>query len=415
MKHKIVCLSGVIVALLSLAAEQQFTTQKELYDGTLQVIARKIPGATEPLKIEASFVAGSRDLQAEIDALAAAGGGTLTLTSGVYRTGALFFKPGVNLHLEKGAVIEGIDAAEGYPMCETRIEGETCRYYPALINADRCDGFTISGEGVIDGHGANTWEEFWTKRAAARKSGGELRNKDLMRPRLLYVSNSKNVNISGVTFKNSKFWTTHYYNCEDVVVHDCTILADVMKDSRGKELKGPSTDAVDIDKCRRFTVRNCDISVNDDGVVVKGGKGAWADDYAKHPENGPSSDVLVENCTFRYPTHSALTLGSECPEADRITMRNCTVEGINNMLYLKMRTDTPQHYSNILVENMTGQCNNLLNTGAWSQYADFGGRKKAELKSYAKNVTLKNINVKAKTRHVKKGEGKYYELENLVF
>ena len=60
----------------------------------------------------------------------------------------------MNLHLEKGATIVGVDEAEGYPMRETRIEGETCVYYPALVNADGCDGFTISGEGVIDGHGA---------------------------------------------------------------------------------------------------------------------------------------------------------------------------------------------------------------------------------------------------------------------
>jgi len=358
--------------------------------------------------------ASARDLQAEIDALSARGGGTLTLTTGVYRTGALFFKSGVNLHLEKGAVIEGVDEAEGYPVREPRIEGETCRYYPALINADRCDGFTISGEGVIDGHGANTWEEFWTKRATARKEKKELRNKDLMRPRVLYVSNSKNVDISGVTFKNSKFWTTHFYNCEDVVVHDCSILADVLKDSKGKDLKGPSTDAVDIDKCRRFTVRNCVISVNDDGVVVKGGKGAWADDYAKHPENGPSSDILVEGCTFRAPTHSALTLGSECPEADRVTMRNCRIEGVGNLLFLKMRTDTPQHYSNILVEGVTGQCSSFLRAGAWSQYADQGGRTAKELKSYAKNVTMRNNVVTCREERVGKGEGVFFELTNLV-
>ena len=173
-------------------------------------------------------------LQARIDALAAAGGGTLVLTAGVYRTGALFFKPGVNLHLEKGAKIVGVDESEGYPVCETRIEGETCQYYPALVNADGCDGFRISGEGVIDGHGASTWAAFWKGRAAARKRGKEFRNKDLMRPRVLYVSRSKNVDVSGVTFKNSKFWTTHFYDCEDVVVHDCAIVADILKDSSGK-------------------------------------------------------------------------------------------------------------------------------------------------------------------------------------
>lgn len=361
-----------------------------------------------------SFFVSPRDLQAEIDALAASGGGTLSLTAGVYRTGALFFKPGVNLHLEKGATIVGVDEAEGYPMRETRIEGETCVYYPALVNADGCDGFTISGEGVIDGHGAGIWEEFWAKRAAARKAGREFRNKDLMRPRVLYVSNSKNVDVSGVTFKNSKFWTTHYYNCEDVCVHDCTIVAEILKDSQGKVLKGPSTDAVDIDKCRRFTVRNCTIAVNDDGVVVKGGKGAWANDYAKFPGNGASSDVLVENCRFLYPTHSALTLGSECPEADRITMRNCTVDGVGNLLYLKMRTDTPQRYSNVLVEGVSGTCKAFLNVGAWGQYADFGGRTKSELKSYARGVTLRGNTVTCEAERIGKGEGEYFELTDLV-
>ena len=360
------------------------------------------------------FARSVRDLQAEIDALAAAGGGTLTLPAGVYRTGALFFKPGVNLHLERGAMIVGVDEAEGYPLCETRIEGETCRYYPALINADRCDGFRISGEGVIDGHGADVWEQFWTKRAAARKAGGDFRNKDLMRPRVLYVSRSKNVDVSGVTFRNSKFWTTHFYDCEDVTVRDCTIVAEVLRDSRRRDLLGPSTDAVDIDKCRRFTVRGCTISVYDDGVVVKGGKGAWANDYAKHPENGPSTDVLVEDCTFLRPTHTALTLGSECPEADRITMRDCKVDGVGNLLHLKMRTDTPQLYSNVLVEGVTGNCRAFLNVGAWSQYADLGGRTRTELMSRARNVTLRDNVIICEAERVGKGEGKYFEVTHLV-
>lgn len=355
----------------------------------------------------------ARDLQSEIDALAANGGGTLTLSRGTYRTGALFFKPGVRLHLEAGAVIEGVDEATGYPMRETRIEGETCVYYPALINADHCDGFAISGEGTIDGQGASTWEQFWRRRAASR-SGDSFPNKALMRPRVLYVSNSRNIEVSGVTFKNSKFWTTHYYNCEDVNIHDCTILAEVLKDSAGKTLKGPSTDAIDIDKCRRVTVRNCRISVNDDGVVIKGGKGAWANDYVKHPENGGSSEILVENCLFSYPTHHAMTIGSECPEADGITMRNCTVNGVETLLYLKMRTDTPQRYSNILVENVTGSCATFFRVNAWSQYENLEGRTKEELKSFATNVILRNNVITCRKVREGSGEGEYFELTDLV-
>ena len=52
-----------------------------------------------------------RDLQAEIDEIAKAGGGTLRLKAGTYKTGALFFKPGVNLHLEKDAALSLLDGA----------------------------------------------------------------------------------------------------------------------------------------------------------------------------------------------------------------------------------------------------------------------------------------------------------------
>ena len=352
-------------------------------------------------------------LQVQIDAIAQKGGGTLTLERGEYVTGALFFKKGVNLHLKAGATIIGSDRAEDYPITSTRIEGETCDYYPALINADHCDGFKISGEGVIDGHGANTWEEFWTTRDQARKEGREVRNKDFMRPRVLYVSNSKNVDISGVTFKNSKFWTTHFYNCEHVLVHDTKIIAEILKDKHGKELKGPSTDAIDIDKCHDFTVRNALISVNDDGVVIKGGKGNWANDYKKHPENGPSDKVLVENCTFLAPTHSCLTLGSECTEAKNIVMRNCKVDGAGNLLCLKMRTDTPQHYEKVLVERCEGNCRSLLSMKPWKQYAVFN-RPVEELKSFAKDITIQDCALKTKKALDIIRDDEVYTYENLT-
>ena len=352
-------------------------------------------------------------LQKRIDEIAANGGGTLTLTAGVYRTGAIFFRPGVNLHLEKGATILGVDEAEGYPKRETRIEGKTRLHYPAVINAYHCDGFRISGEGVIDGHGAPAWEAFWTNRDAARKRGDSFLHQNVMSPRLIYVTHSKNVDISGVTFKNSKYWTTHFYDCEDVLVHDCKIVAEILKDSKGKRLKGPCTDAIDVDKCRRFTVRNVDISVNDDGVVIKGGKGPWADNYEKFPDNGPSSDILVEGCTFRGPTHSALTLGSECPAATNVTMRNCVMDGCGDLLYLKMRRDTPQHHANILVENCRGKCGTYFHAAGWGQDRDVDGRTKEELKSHVDGVTMRNNAVEANRRLNFKKDDSVFEITNL--
>lgn len=353
---------------------------------------------------------GARDLQAEIDALSAQGGGTLVLKEGVYETGALFFKPGVNLHLEKGAVIKGLDNDEAYPKIETRMEGETCVYYPALVNADHCDGFKISGEGVIDGNGYATWKAFWD----VRKKKRNCLNKEpgLVRPRVLYVSNSKNVDISGVTFKNSKFWTTHYYRCENVVVHDCEIIAEIIDDVRG-----PSTDAIDIDVCKNFTVRNVIMNVNDDSVVIKGGKGPWADDPEKHPENGASENVLIENCVFKSVCHSCLTLGSECVGAKNITIRNCRLEGAGNLLYLKFRPDTPQHFYDITVDNVKGECNTFLHFNNWKQFFSLGDRTDPANPpmSYATNITMKNCDVKCSKYRPKMKSTDTYKIKNFRF
>lgn len=86
------------------------------------------------MPIDASSLRKETDeLQGRIDALAASGGGTLSIPPGVHLSGALFFKPGVNLHLEEGAVLFGANDASDYPMRETRLGGKTQRTYRSLV------------------------------------------------------------------------------------------------------------------------------------------------------------------------------------------------------------------------------------------------------------------------------------------
>ena len=65
-------------------------------------------------------------IQALIDTAAANGGGVIVVPAGTYKTGALFFKQGVQLYIHAGGVLMGSDDISDYPVCETRIEGESC-------------------------------------------------------------------------------------------------------------------------------------------------------------------------------------------------------------------------------------------------------------------------------------------------
>ena len=326
----------------------------------------------------------TEQLQRRIDELASSGGGTLVVRRGTHLTGALFFRPGVNLHLDEGAVLLGSDDPADYPKRLTRIEGRTRVYFPALVNAESCDGFRVTGSGVIDGHGLPTWKKFW-----AMRKGDDFCNQhpDLLRPRLFYVSDSKRVDVSGVTFRNSKFWTTHYYRCEDLFIHDCTIVAETLDG-----VMGPATDAIDLDVVRHVVISNVVMDVNDDAIVLKGGKGPWADDPVKCPGNGPSSDIEIVGCQFGSGCHHCLCFGSECVRGSNVTLRDSRVENPHRLLRFKMRPDTPQVYENVVVSNVRGEVGTVLAVLPWTQYFDLQGRPDRP-KSFGRNVTLRDLDL----------------------
>ena len=317
-------------------------------------------------------------IQKVIDMAAANGGGVVIVPEGTFLTGALFFKPSTHLHILEGGRLKGSDRIADFPILSTRIEGETCDYFAALINADGVNGFSISGKGAVDGNGFHYWEEFWIR----RKWNRACTNKDAQRPRLVYISNSDNVTVQDVKLMNSPFWTNHLYRCNYVRFLDCYIYAPT------EGVKAPSSDAIDLDVCHNVLVRGCYMHVNDDAVVLKGGKGTFAD---KDPNNGPNSNIIVENCRYGR-VHGCVTIGSESLHSMNLILRNCQVDHASRVLWLKMRPDTPQHYEYVRVENMKGMCNSFLVVRPWTQF--FKPQERADMPlSQCNNITIKNINM----------------------
>jgi polygalacturonase len=324
-------------------------------------------------------------IQAAIDKAHANGGGTVVIPKGVYLSGALFFKPKTRLKLLEGAVLKGSDNIADYPLIPSRMEGRKLDYYAALVNAYQVENFSISGPGTINGNGLRFWKSFWAHRDSLRAVGKQTTNLEVHRPRLIFIWGSNNINIQNVKLYNAGFWTTHLYQCTNVLIENCDIR------SPFKPVAAPSTDGVDIDVCKKVTIRNCYISVNDDAIVIKGGKGP---DAHKLPENGIVEDIIVENCTFGS-AHATLTLGSESIHARNITMRNCKVDNNCPILKLKMRPDTYQIFENITISNITGTCGTIIEIKPWTQFFDLGN---SQEKPYGivRNITISDIKVKAR-------------------
>lgn len=314
-------------------------------------------------------------IQAVIDK-AAEKGGVVVIPKGVFMSGALFFKPKTHLYVSDQAKLKGSDDIKDYPIMPSRMEGQNLDYFPALVNAYGVNGFTISGKGTIDGNGLKYWEAFWQR----RKENPNCTNLEVSRPRLVFVWNSNDVQIQDVQLRNSGFWTSHYYKCQNLKILNLKIT------SPHQPVKAPSTDAIDLDACTNVLIKGCYMAVNDDAIALKGGKGPYAD---TDPNNGSNANILITDCEFGF-CHGALTCGSEAIQIKNVVLRNIKVNDAQRVLWLKMRPDTPQKYEYISVENITGKARSLIYVKPWTQFFDLKGRKDVPL-SYSEHITLKNI------------------------
>lgn len=342
----------------------------------------------------------TKELQALIDSAASQGGGVIVVPAGTYLTGSLYFRQGVHLYIAEGGTLKGSDDVSDYDILETRIEGETCPYFTGLINAYGIDGFVMCGPGTIDGNGLRSWKAFRLR----RRWNPKCTNKDEQRPRLVYLSDCKNVLIANLNLQNSHFWTTHIYRCHHIKYINCRIF------SPAGPVRAPSTDAIDIDVCTDVLIKGCHLEVNDDSVVLKGGKGPWADSA---PENGSNERILVEDCVYGF-CHGCLTCGSESVHNRNILVRRIKVLSGHNLLWLKMRPDTPQHYEYITLEKIEGRITNFINVNPWTQFYDLKDRRDMPL-SYADHIVMRNCVCECETYFNVTPKEDQYRLSDFTF
>jgi alpha-L-rhamnosidase len=319
----------------------------------------------------------SKAIQAVIDECAKNGGGTLIIPKGVFLSGSLFLKPGVNIELEQDAVLKGSTDINDYQKINTRIEGHFEPWRAALINGDHVDHLRISGPGTLDGSGEPFYKLFYDTRNAVKGT----KNLDVERPRLMLIQNSKDVKISGLLFLNSGFWNLHIYRCQQVTVEKCRFQAP----SGAVPNRGPSSDGIDIDSSQDIIIRGCSFSVGDDCIALKGSKGP----FAMQDKDSPAVErVLIEDCIFEAGG-GIVTFGSEATLVRNVEVKRCITRG-PTVLRLKLRPDTPQQYEKVRMSDITMENGGVIfKVSPWTQYFDLKGQEPP--KALVRNVKISNI------------------------
>jgi polygalacturonase len=251
---------------------------------------------------------------------------TLYFPAGTYRCGALFLKSHKTIYLAKDATLLGMTERSAYPVLPawqnhpdgtileaSSWEGEAANTHASLITALFVEDVHIIGLGTVDGNAQNG--DWWHNHKQMHYGA--------WRPKLAFLSWSKNVSLHGVTVQNSPSWTIHPYFSEDVDILDVNI--ENPKDS-------PNTDGCNPESSRRVRILGVDFSVGDDCIAIKSGKVAIGMKYRR-----PSEQIEIRNCRMRFG-HGGVVLGSEMSGGIRnLAVSKCLFVDTDRGLRVKTR------------------------------------------------------------------------------
>ncbi len=299
-------------------------------------------------------------IQAAADAAYANGGGVVVIPEGTYLSGALFFKPGVDLEIRKGATLVSTVDSDDFPLISTRFEGIEHKWRSALLNFDNSRNVRVYGEGTIYGRGQE-----WRNN----------KNKDghWGRPRMICFTNCPGGSITGLTMRDHASWCLHILYTDGFTIDGTNI---------GVSSYIPSSDGVDIDSSSNVEMRNVYTYVTDDCLSIKSGKNEDGRRVSR-----PSMNIHVENCNF--DGGHGVAMGSEISGCIKnVLIENC-VCGKDNQAPVRFKS---QPSRGGVVENITFKNMKLNDCGCFIS-CNLIWRMVEDYEPYNPRTILRNIKV----------------------
>ncbi len=333
-------------------------------------------------------------IAAAITACQAAGGGRVVVPPGVFLSGAIHLKSGVDLHVSEGATIRFVTNTAAYlPVVFTRYECTEVMNFSPPIYAFAQTNIAITGKGTLDGQG-QWWHRWLGKWNADSRALVDMGNRGVpvaqrvfgeghyLRPNFIQPVRCRNVLIEGVRVINSPMWTLSPLYCTNVTIRGVAV-----------ETRGPNTDGCDPDSCTDVLIENCVFSNGDDCIAVKSGR-----DGDGRRVNIPSENIVIRNCVFR-DGHGGVTMGSETSGGIRnVFAENCQFDSPDLDMAMRFKSNPARggfvediYLRNCTVKTAKYGIHMTLRYGA-------GGAREGEHPPRMRNIEIRNSQFGALTK-----------------
>lgn len=337
----------MFAAVVSVAANDYAKYYTNLPVELKQVVAPAIPSNTVSITdfggVGDGLTLNTEAFSKAISALTKQGGGRLDVPAGVWLTGPIQLKDNIELHLEKNAIVYFSPDKQLF----VDKDGKSKRVDPC-IKASKRKNIAITGQGIIDGNGAQwrpvkrskvsdtEWKQFaeiggvekqngslwypWDSKAGYANIAETPEKQEGMRNDLIRFTNCENVLIEGVTVQNSPRFHVHPVNCRNVIIDGVTVRC---------PWNAQNGDAIDLSDCHQALIVNSTVDAGDDGLCMKSGN------YKETNIVNGCEDILIQDNTV-YHAHGGFVIGSEdISGMKRIVVRQCRFAGTDTGLRFK--------------------------------------------------------------------------------
>ena len=263
----------------------------------------------------------SAAIQAAIDACAAAGGGRVTVPAGTYKTGTIWLRSNVELHLELGATLFASENLDDYNDIDAYEQNFGCKVEEwvgkHLIIAHEIENVAITGFGKVYGN-CNVFVDYVPVPARYTWRSGMTHCKDMekLRPgQLISFIECRHVRVQDITVEDSPCWSLFFHGCEYVQVRGFKAL---------NPIHMMNTDGIDIDSCRYVTVSDCILHTGDDGITLR------CDENRLKNKDIHCEFVTITNCVIHTGVN-AFRIGVGTGHIRHVQISNITIERCHNV------------------------------------------------------------------------------------